>query len=81
MEATNLKLLRFPLNEPAFWKNGEINGHAVDVNVRCPDCGYKKMFGVAMAKEDWIKLYGKARAEFEMGKNRRHCRASASVLH
>lgn len=80
MATTNLKLLRFPLNEPAYWLRREINGHAVDVNVRCVECGYKRIFGVALAKEDWEKLYGKAEAEFKMGKNRGHSRASATVL-
>uniref|UniRef100_A0A6M3K3G8 Uncharacterized protein n=1 Tax=viral metagenome TaxID=1070528 RepID=A0A6M3K3G8_9ZZZZ len=51
-----IKLLHFPLNEPAYWERGEINGYAVDVEVECPLCGYWETFGVAVDKEHWKML-------------------------
>ena len=62
---TNIKLFKFPLNEPAYWERGEINGHAVDVDTRCPQCGLNKMFGVAVEEEHWFKLFVQAKGEYE----------------
>ena len=64
-ECSHLKLFKFPLNEPDYWERGEMNAHAVDVNTRCPQCGFKQMFGVAVEPEYWNKLCGKASREHE----------------
>jgi len=68
LQCQNLKLFQFPLNEPAYWLRGEINGHAVDVNTACSNCGHRKLFGVALESKHWNKLYWQARREHEAGK-------------
>ena len=64
LECTSIALLNFPLNEPAYWENGEFNAHAVDVKTRCPECGWRKMFGVALPKEHWMLLHKQAEREY-----------------
>jgi len=62
-----LGLFNFPLNEPDWWERGIQNGHAVDVICICPECGYRKAFGVALDKEHWWKLHMKAKDEVGNG--------------
>jgi hypothetical protein len=56
LEAAALKLFRFPLNEPDWWEKGIQNGHAIDVEVLCPNCGYWEPYGVACPKDYWEKI-------------------------
>ena len=56
MQNTCIKLLNFPLNEPAYFEHGIMNGYAIDVEVECPICGYWEVFGVAVDKEHWQQV-------------------------
>jgi len=62
MSAVALKLFCFPLNEPDWWEKGIKNGHAIDVEVWCPNCGYWEPFGVACPKDHWEKIHQAAGA-------------------
>jgi len=65
MEVLSLKLLNFPLNEPDWWKKGEQNAYAIDVEVWCPACGLWDVFGVACPKDHWKKLHSETKRIYE----------------
>ena len=63
MESSCIKLVHFPLNEPAYWLKGQRNGRAIDCECECPRCGYWETFGVAVSKEHWNKVNERATEE------------------
>lgn len=65
LKAVALKLLNFPLNEPDWWERGEKNGHAIDVECWCPNCGYWTTFGVACPKDHWQKIYDRTESIYK----------------
>jgi hypothetical protein len=56
LEPMAIKLITFPLNEEDWWKRGIKNAHAIDVEVRCPACGYWEPYGVACPEDHWEKI-------------------------
>ena len=38
---------------PVEWNGKKTAGYAMDLTMNCPDCGYREMFGVAIAESEW----------------------------
>jgi len=49
MELFIMKFLNFDLDP----KGTEMTSHAIDVEMRCPACGFHEVFGVAVSKEEY----------------------------
>ena len=47
------KLFKFELDKDS----GRDMSHAIDVVVRCPDCGYIDVYGVAVSNEHYGRIY------------------------
>ncbi len=49
LQLTNSSMIVFPVVDG---HGAKTPGHAMDVTMRCPDCGYQEMFGVALYPDE-----------------------------